>query len=387
MRILWHSVAPWAPTGYGQQTAIWVPRLASLGHDVAISALSGLTGAPIDWNGHRVYPAGRADNGSDVLARHAGHWQADLVITLIDIWSIGPNVLRETGRGRTVACWVPIDCEPLSSGDYLTLASSGAKAIAMSRHGQRMLEDKGIHAPYVPHGIAPAVWQPLTPAARTAARAAMGVADRFVIVVNATNMDGANGRSRKAWPEQIAAFARLHKRHPDAVMFANTIANQDGGVPLHYLAEDYGAADAIRFSDDYEMTAGLRPASELAKLYSLADLYSGATCGEGFGIPLVEAQACGTPAVATDFSAMSEVCGGWLVPGQEHYIPGHRAHWRVPSVDHLARVYETAYGRGPKYQAKKTRARDHALSYDADQVLTQHWKPALEELEPTPARR
>ncbi len=33
MRILWHSNAPFLKTGYGQQTAIWAPRLRDLGHD------------------------------------------------------------------------------------------------------------------------------------------------------------------------------------------------------------------------------------------------------------------------------------------------------------------------------------------------------------------
>jgi len=44
-KILWHSVAPWAPTGYGQQTALFAPRIASLENvDLAISSGFGLEG-------------------------------------------------------------------------------------------------------------------------------------------------------------------------------------------------------------------------------------------------------------------------------------------------------------------------------------------------------
>ena len=40
-RILWHSVAPWAGSGYGQQTRVFAPRVRDLGHHVAISAYLG----------------------------------------------------------------------------------------------------------------------------------------------------------------------------------------------------------------------------------------------------------------------------------------------------------------------------------------------------------
>ena len=32
--------------------------------------------------------------------------------------------------------------------------------------------------------------------------------------------------------------------------------------------------------------------------------------GEGFGIPIIEAQACSTPVIVTDFSSMPERCAG-----------------------------------------------------------------------------
>ena len=55
--------------------------------------------------------------------------------------------------------------------------------------------------------------------------------------------------------------------------------------------------------------------SSLAALYSGADLFAFTPALEGFGLPLVEAMACGAPVVATDIAALREVGGD--VP---HYV-------------------------------------------------------------------
>ena len=45
MKIIWHSVAPWIGTGYGQQSAQVLRRLRDAGHDVAVSGYAGIEGA------------------------------------------------------------------------------------------------------------------------------------------------------------------------------------------------------------------------------------------------------------------------------------------------------------------------------------------------------
>jgi glycosyltransferase involved in cell wall biosynthesis len=49
--------------------------------------------------------------------------------------------------------------------------------------------------------------------------------------------------------------------------------------------------------------------TEIAKLYANADLFLFASSSEGFGLPPLEAMACGTPVVAGDNSSMPEVLG------------------------------------------------------------------------------
>ena len=129
MKILVHGNAPWLPTGYGQQMAQLVPRLASLGHEVAISAFCGVQGARSNWEGFTVFPGGLEAYGNDVITGHAQVFGADLVLTLMDAWVLYPDIVSKLN----VACWMPVDCTPLSVMDRKFLRESGVTPIAMSR--------------------------------------------------------------------------------------------------------------------------------------------------------------------------------------------------------------------------------------------------------------
>jgi glycosyltransferase involved in cell wall biosynthesis len=85
-------------------------------------------------------------------------------------------------------------------------------------------------------------------------------------------------------------------------------------------------------------------ADKLALLYSAADVFVSTSWGEGFGLPALEAMACGTPVIAQDCSAISEVVGpgGVLIPpagritapmGQDHCLPDIPAF--TEAIEHL----------------------------------------------------
>ena len=54
---------------------------------------------------------------------------------------------------------------------------------------------------------------------------------------------------------------------------------------------------------------GYVPDKELPLLYNLASLFVYPSLYEGFGIPPIEAMACGCPVMTSHTTAMSEVCG------------------------------------------------------------------------------
>ncbi len=66
--------------------------------------------------------------------------------------------------------------------------------------------------------------------------------------------------------------------------------------------EEYDVGGAVRFLEYV-------PDADLAALYSTADVLAMPSAYEGFGIPVIEAMACGTPVICSDGGALPEVAG------------------------------------------------------------------------------
>ena len=370
-RILWHSTAPWANSGYGVQTALWAQKLTEMGHEVIISTFWGLTGSATQWNGILVLPGFGGAYCSPSLGQHARHVNPDLVITLGDVWVLDPAVLREL----PLAHWLPGDCRPMSTADRNVIEATGtSKLIAMSRFGQERFRAAGFDARYVPHAIDFGIFKPT--ADRAAARAQCGLSDdQFVIGVNAANNDAI----RKAPAEMLLAFAKFTQSHPDAVLSLHTGVHQDGGQDLEAIAENLGITDRIRVVDQYRYAAGMVELPDLAEWYGCLDVLCAATFGEGFGIPIVESLACGVPVITTRCSSMEELNpDGLQVDGEPFWNGVHRGWWIRPSVPGMVAAFEQAYQE--RGQVDGVKLRESVAQYEVSAVAEKHMGPVVEAL-------
>lgn len=375
MKINLFSNAPWAATGYGTQIKLFAPRLKAQGHDVSVTAFYGLEGAIINWNGIQVYPRWAHPYGMDIMSAHAKHAQADIVLSLLDAWVFDANQIK--AQGVKWVPWFMVDCEPLQTSVYRQIKDSFIP-ICCSQAAKTECDKAGVEVLYVPLGCDANLYQPHD---RMESREKLGLPkDKFIVGMVAANKDPFD---RKAYHQQIEAFTRFHRTHPDSLLYMHTqypIAPGVGFAALDIRAFcDYHGlkeGEDYRFCDQYAYVVGFSE-EHMANLYSSFDVLLSVSKGEGFGIPIIEAQACGTPVITGDWTAMSELnFAGWKVYKNEadRTWNGQGAYMFTPRVgaieDRLIRAYKHAGESHPD-------ARSGALQYDADAITENYWKPAL----------
>lgn len=397
MKVLIHSNAPWVGSGYGKQTRLLIPRLLKDGHEVVVSAINGLHGGEIEWVGDqpgdadqpiKVLPAAQYNFGIDTLPAYIADEQPDLVLTIMDCRMLGP--IAQQLAEAPLACWVPGDTSPLSRPEQAFLQASNATPIAMTRWGVEQLVGAGYpsNVAYIPHGVDTQAYSRLMPtdteALQVDEREKLGIpADAFVVGMVAANSDAV----RKGFPEQFEAFRRLRAHNEKAHLVVHTVARSSANWNLEELALEIGIQDDVSFSQPLPQLTGRLGDAHMAGLYRSFDVLSMCSYGEGFGVPMIEAMACGVPLVVTDFGAMREVgaSAGYLVPGEPFWNPVHKSWWCRPDIAGITEGYDyfaKIHGKQAYYSLQQ-RAREQACFYDVDVVYGDCWRPFLNEWEAT----
>lgn len=371
--------AIWAPTGYGQQIAQLAPRMQADGHAVAIAANYGLAAQGVVANGIYHYPMGLNPYSDDVLSAHAADWFArnaehrPLVFTLFDVWPLTHPSLDTL----PIMSWVPVDHVPLPPRVAAFLRKDNVRPVAMSRFGERMMQDAGIDCDYVPHAIDTTVFAPretvIHGGNELTGRQAAGVPNDAWLIVSADANKG--WPARKAWGERALAVAQFMRTHEDAWWYIHCDPTPSmGGPDLGMLFTAAGVdMSRVRFPNQYALRMGIPPEA-LAAIFTSANVLLACSYGEGFGITVVEAQGTGLPVVVSDFTAQPELVGeGWIVEVQRWWDAPQGAWWGIPDVGSMVDALNEAFRVG-----KVGKARQFVLdNYDADTVYRDQWKPVL----------
>jgi len=343
---------------------------------VAMFAWFGVNGGITQWGPHLVYPGHGHPYGIDVIGHHAKNFGADVVITLIDVWT--QEGVAEKVAPAKWAPWFPVDTEPVSP-KVLESLEGAALPVVYSKFGHRMLRDAGVQCAYVPHGVEPDIYKVLPdPAIATFRREVLRDAGHVTVMVAANK-----GFDRKAFQVQLRAWAAFAQDEPGAVLYIHTDPTTEAaGVDLGELVEALGITDRVIFPDRYSYYLGY-PAEYMAALYNAADVLLAASMTEGFGIPIIEAQACGTPVIVTDFASMPELLRwGTAVAPADIYWTSLKSWWAWPDW----RAIRDALGNAGRMKGASTTERRNAVSsavhkqFAWDVVVEGHWKPVLEEL-------
>lgn len=387
MRILFYSNAPWAPTGYGNQTAQFVKHLNNLGHQLAVACNYGLHGARIDGGGVTYYPAGHSKASNEIVQAHADDFKADVIVSLYDVWAIDFSNLRTPW-----VAWTMVDHDPLPKivADAVTgrpdkdgqkTVPECAQVVACSKFGQRKFDRAGINAAYIPLGVDTTLFERRD---KAECRQALNLPpDAFIV-----GFVGANKfwPSRKCIPQVLQAFSTYHDFLDQQAMICLHTEEQGvhEGVPLKPLLDALElGAESVRVCDQYHYAVGHSP-DYMVTFYNAIDVLINPSMGEGFGIPIMEAQACGTPVIVNDFTAMTElVAGGWVNTEYERWW-SRQSSWQViPHVKGLVSALDqaaTAKKDAAGFQKRRTQARQMAGGYDFEKVVAPMWDSLLKGL-------
>jgi glycosyltransferase involved in cell wall biosynthesis len=378
MRIGWYSNAPHIASGYGQQTAQVVERLKVDGHDPAVISNFGAA-ASLNWKGIPVFADGLKQYSVDIFPQQLKAW-GGVSIGLFDAWPM--IAIADQLKGLNLAWWVPIDHDPVPPGIVEFFAKTGAFAIAMTRFGEEQLLKIGMpknSVAYIPHAID--TKEMFTDVGQDA-REAMGIPKTaHLTVMNAAN----RGRLpiRKAFAENLLALSEFMKTHPDAWAYIHTEPEgiSDGMNLPRYLNFINAPMDRFRWPEPMAYRNGI-PTESLRHIYSAADCVLGTSMGEGFGVPTIEAQACGTPVIVSQFAGSTELAGPFstLIHGQKMWDEFQGSYWIVPDVRQIHGALVKNYQEKRDGIVDREKVRQFALHYDADLIYDTHWRPLIERL-------
>lgn len=381
LRVLLASDHPDALSGYAVQTKLAALCLKDHCH-LALLATFGLHGSIQEWNGIPLFPGGADAFANDVIGKAAKAWQADVIITLKDALVFNP-------QSFTGFRWLPLtpcDHDP-SSPQVIERVRQSYRPIAYAPHGFRALRLAGLDPFYAPHAYDPKIYFPMDKA--EARKLFQLPDDLFIVGTVAVNRGGLP--SRKSWVENLQAFAMFAHDKPNVRYFVHTDLADDSyeaGIALRPLMASMGILDKVLFCDQerYRYPPGFAP-EYMRHFYNSIDVLNAVSNGEGFGIPVLESQACGTPVIVGDWCAHEDLCfAGWKVEKSEahHWYDAQQAGWvyianPVAISDRMQRAFDWCYPKRDEVADRNAIA--GATPYQIDTVIRDHWLPILAELE------
>jgi len=350
------------------------------GYDVSILANSGISDNALNWHGMDIYPARGDPFDFRLVHDFAQHAKADVILSLYDLFPF-PDTVRQDMNYPWIA-WCPVDGTP-PPARLLNAAKQAEWLLSMSKFGQKELNNAGLQNTYVPLGVDCDVF---CQGSKQEARERLNLPqDAFLVGVVAANK---GWPCRKSWPEMIMAFSQFHHRFPrNTLLYLHTTRVPYGtrdGVNIDALVQRAGLdRNVVQVVAEADIAIGVPPET-MADLYRAFDVLLAPSMGEGFGLPIVECQACGTPVITQACTAMEETTflGHCLDPLQLFYVPQLNYWWYLASVPRIIEALTSEY-QNPS--TRDERAVQQAVfkirqRYHWPTVYERHWKQVLQKV-------
>jgi glycosyltransferase involved in cell wall biosynthesis len=215
------------------------------------------------------------------------HLNCQTVLTVHDVlYERFPHFFTKADYYRN-KIGIPWSCR---RADHIITVSESSKQDLMSFYG---LRPERITVTY--HG-ADACYRPIDKEESKERLRKYGIREDFILYVGTI-------QPRKNIPRLLSAFAQLKqkKKLPHKLVIVG---------PKAWLVEETSRALRDHPAKDDIIVTGYVPRYDLPYFYNAATVFAYVSIAEGFGLPVLEAMACGVPTVTSRGSALEEIAGG-----------------------------------------------------------------------------
>jgi hypothetical protein len=168
--------------------------------------------------------------------------------------------------------------------------------------------------------------------------------DKKVILIIAQLGDGGNVNTimnRKAIDVHLIAFQQLNEKYSDTHLFLHTLANKySPDYPLESLFKHLKLNN-----DNFTWNKKKLDELDLHELYKMSDIYLCCSKGEGFGVPILEAQHYDLDVITNNFLSMTEhnFQNNTIMPSTKERHYNLDSDWIMTSSDNLFNKLEEIY--------------------------------------------
>lgn len=180
---------------------------------------------------------------------------------------------------------------------YPVFVRKAAAIVAVSRATARELEKyfpgASSKVTVIPEAAPPEYAEVRDPEELRRTREKLGLPERYILFLGTIE-------PRKNLSRLLSAYTAAAGSIPQSLVIAGSVGWKTG--ELFGALESSGLRDRVKFT-------GFVESRDIPALMTLADFFVFPSLYEGFGLPILEAMACGTPVMTSNVSSMPEVAG------------------------------------------------------------------------------
>lgn len=263
------------------------------------------------------YPIWPAVPGGDVYGMNrigaiAATFKPDLIFVMNDPWIVA-EYLKAMPENTPVVAYMPVDAPNQTSASRLERLT---RSIAYTHFGRRQLALGGFSGPInvIPHGVDTDLYQPqdkLKCREMITFREPTDLNDLFIV----GNVNRNQPRKRLDLTMQYWTEWWVRAGQPKNAMLYFHCSNRDEGWDVLKLAKYYGINKNFIITNPEMTTRNCMLEQDMPKVYGMFDVHFSTPLGEGWGLTVHEAMACGIAQIVPRYSALGEWCHGAV-----HYV-------------------------------------------------------------------